>query len=100
MLLQVVEPHGQRGAVVERGGWMDERVRQQLPALLHEQAALDGVAQHLLQQLHVLTLGLAVARLQERQVREQQRHSLLLGLLLPLAHNGCHRKTATNKKLY
>lgn len=43
VLLQVVEPHGQRGAVVQRGGGVDEGVGEQLSALLHEQATLDGV---------------------------------------------------------
>ncbi len=68
VLLQVIEPHGQRVAVVEGGGGVDEGVGQQLATLLHEQAALDGVAQDLLQQVHVFTLGFAVARLQQGQM--------------------------------
>lgn len=87
MLFQVVEPQSEIGAIVERGGWVDEGVGEQLPALLHKQAALDGVAQHLLEQLHVLTLGLAVTWLQQGEVGQQQGHGLLFGLLLPLAYN-------------
>ena len=88
VLLQVVEPHGQGGAVVQGGGGVDQGVGEQLPALLHEEAALDGVTQHLLQQIHVLTFCLAVARLQQGQVGQQQGHHLLLRLLVPLVNDG------------
>lgn len=81
----MVQPHGQRGAVVQRCGRVDERVGQQLPTFFHKQATLDGVTQHLLQQLHVLTFGLTVAGLQQRQVGQQQGHNFLLWLLMPLA---------------
>lgn len=48
MLLKVVEPQSEIGAIVERGGRVDEGVGEQLAALLYKQAALNGVAQHLL----------------------------------------------------
>lgn len=68
MLLQMIEPHGQRVAVVKGGGGMNEGVGKQLPALLHKQAALDSVAQDLLQEVHVFTLGFAVPWLQQGEM--------------------------------
>ena len=92
VLLQVVEPEGEVGAVIQRGGRMDEGIREQLAAFLHKQAALDGVAQHLLEQVHVLALRLAVPWLQQRKVGEQQRNGLLFWLLLPLTDDGWRRR--------
>lgn len=68
VLLQVIEPHGQRVPVVESGGGVNEGVGKQLPALLHKQAALDSVAQNLLQKVHVFTLGFAVPWLQQGEM--------------------------------
>lgn len=85
VFLQVVQPHGQRSAVVQCSGRVDESVGQQLSAFFHKQATLNSVTQHLLQQLHILAFGLAVAWLQQRQVWQQQGHHFLLWLLMPLA---------------
>ena len=59
--LQVVEPECQGGAVLQGGGGMDERVRQQLAGLLQVTAVLDGVGQDAWQQAHVLAFGFDIS---------------------------------------
>lgn len=87
-LFQVTQPEGQRVAVLQCGGGVDEGVREQLAAFLYEGVALDRVGQHFLQQPHVLRLGLCVSWLKQGQVGQQEGYHLLFGLLLPLADDG------------
>lgn len=77
-LLQVVEPECQGGAVLQRGGRVDEGIGEQLAGLLQVVAVLDGVGQDARQQAHILTLGFHIARFQQGQVCENEGDDSLL----------------------
>lgn len=82
--LQVVEPECQGGAVLQGGGGVYERVREELAGLLQVAAVLDGVRQDTWQQAHVLAFGFNISWLEQRQVGEYEGDDTLLGLTLPL----------------
>lgn len=95
-LLQVVEPERKGGAVLQRGGRVDEGVGEQLAGLLQVVAVLDGVGQDARQQAHVLTLGFHVARFEQGKVGEHEGDDSLLGLGLPLADHSWKDTTTKN----
>lgn len=63
-VLQVVEPHGQSAAVLQRGGRVDQGVGQQLPALLDVLVVFDRVGQDFRQEFHVFDFCFDVSGLQ------------------------------------
>ena len=84
-LFQVAQPHAELGSLLRGDSRVDQRVRQELAALLDVHPALDGMGQHFGDDGQILLLGQRVAGLQERQVVEQVQDGLVLVLPTKLA---------------
>lgn len=80
-VFQMRQPQCELRPLVAGDCRVDQRVRQQLAALLDVDAVLDRVRQYLGDDVEVLGLGVRVAGTQQRQVRQQMVHRVLLRLV-------------------
>ena len=80
-VFQMRQPQRELRPLVACDRRVDQRVGQELAALLDVDAVLDGVRQYLGDDVEVLGLGVRVAGAQQRQVRQQVVHRVLLRLV-------------------
>ena len=80
-VFQMRQPQRELRPLVAGDRRVDQRVRQELAALLDVDAVLDGVRQHLGDDVEVLSLGVRVAGSEQRKVRQQVVHRVLLRLV-------------------